>query len=246
MNCGTPRHSPPHRLPWPGAWQSPPPRPPLRPCLIDRVSFFCPRPQLEMCMLQQGSEGGAALPQLGKNPQRGLLIEQEGLGFSTRSPYLPKLGLVKCQGRLDSKRRQSLCLSPLEQTWTQTPRPRRLMVLGSKELGTNVLEFYFVMLANNDQNVFSLVQTCSKYKLESSCCRIYCVNLHGSIDRELDSIDRSLCRLCFLQNFQLSPSSFDVQGFMFCLKYKRGLKTNKWYQSRLLSYCRSFYLRADP
>ena len=29
-------------------------------------------------------------------------------------------------------------------------------VLGSKELGTNVLELHFVMLANHDQNVFSL------------------------------------------------------------------------------------------
>ena len=30
-------------------------------------------------------------------------------------------------------------------------------LLDSKELGTNVLELYFVMLANHDQNVFSLV-----------------------------------------------------------------------------------------
>ena len=30
-------------------------------------------------------------------------------------------------------------------------------LLGSKELGTNVLEFQFVMLVNHDQNVFSLV-----------------------------------------------------------------------------------------
>ena len=30
-------------------------------------------------------------------------------------------------------------------------------LLDSKELGTNVLELYFVMLANYDQNVFSLV-----------------------------------------------------------------------------------------
>ena len=30
------------------------------------------------------------------------------------------------------------------------------MLLGSKELRTNVLEFYFVMLANHDQNVLVL------------------------------------------------------------------------------------------
>ena len=66
-------------------------------------------------------------------------------------------------------------------------------VLGSIELGTNVLELYFVMLANHDQNVlvlFRLVQSmCLYVKLESSSYRIYCVNLPGSINRELDLID---------------------------------------------------------
>ena len=66
-------------------------------------------------------------------------------------------------------------------------------MLGSKELGTNVLEFHFVMLANHDQNVlvlFKLAQSmCLYVKLESSYCRIYCVNLPSSINRELDSID---------------------------------------------------------
>ena len=58
-------------------------------------------------------------------------------------------------------------------------------------------------------------------KLESSYCRIYCENLPGLINQELDSIDRKSCRLFFLQNFQLNPSPFDMWGFMFCLKYKR-------------------------
>ena len=66
------------------------------------------------------------------------------------------------------------------------------MLLGSKELGTNVLELHFVMLANHDQNVlvlFRLAQSmCFYVKLESSYYRIYCVNLPNSIDRELDSI----------------------------------------------------------
>ena len=87
-------------------------------------------------------------------------------------------------------------------------------MLGSKELRTNVLELYFVMSANHDQNVlvlFRLVQSmCLYVKLELSYCRIYCVNLPNSIDRELDSIDRNSCKLFFLQNFQLSPSPFDV------------------------------------
>ena len=42
-------------------------------------------------------------------------------------------------------------------------------------------------------------------------CRIYCVNLPGSIDRELDSIDQKSCRLFFLQNFQLSPSPLRIR-----------------------------------
>ena len=66
-------------------------------------------------------------------------------------------------------------------------------MLGSKELGTNVLELHFVMLENYDQNVlvlFRLAQSmCFYVKLELSYCRIYCVNLSSSINRELDSID---------------------------------------------------------
>ena len=79
---------------------------------------------------------------------------------------------------------------------------QRGSLLGSKELGTNVLELHFVMLANHDQNVlvlFRLAQSMWFYvKLESSYYRIYCVNLLGSIDRELYLIDRKSCRLFFL------------------------------------------------
>ena len=70
---------------------------------------------------------------------------------------------------------------------------QRGSLLGSKELGTNVLELYFIMLANHDQNVLVLFRfaqsMCFYVKLESSYCRIYCVNLPDLIDRELDSID---------------------------------------------------------
>ena len=59
-------------------------------------------------------------------------------------------------------------------------------LLGSKELGTNVLELRFVILANHDQNVlvlFRLAQSmCLYVKLESSYCRIYYVNLPSLID----------------------------------------------------------------
>ena len=47
---------------------------------------------------------------------------------------------------------------------------QRGSLLGSKELGTNVVELYFVMLANHDQNVlvlFSLAQSiCFLCKVE--------------------------------------------------------------------------------
>ena len=57
---------------------------------------------------------------------------------------------------------------------------QRGSLLGSKELGTNVLELHFVMLTNHDQIAQSM---CLYVKLESSYYRIYCVNLLGSIDR---------------------------------------------------------------
>ena len=86
-------------------------------------------------------------------------------------------------------------------------------MLGSKELGTNVLELHFVMLTNHDQNVlvlFRLEVYVFYVKLEPSDYRIYCVNLPGSIDQELDLIDRISCRSFFCKIFQLSPSLFDV------------------------------------
>ena len=75
-------------------------------------------------------------------------------------------------------------------------------MLGFKELGTNILKLQFVMLANHDQNglvLFRLAQNMWLYvKLESSSCKIYYVNLPGSINRELDSIDQKSCILFFL------------------------------------------------
>ena len=55
--------------------------------------------------------------------------------------------------------------------------------------------------------------------------KIIGLNLQGSIDRKLNSIDRTMCSFFFffffLQKFQFSPSSFDVQGFVFHSKYKK-------------------------
>ena len=70
---------------------------------------------------------------------------------------------------------------------------QRGSLLGSKTLGLNVLELQFVMLTNHDRNVlvlFRLAQSMWLYvKLKSGSCKIYYVNLSGSIDRELDFID---------------------------------------------------------
>ena len=97
-------------------------------------------------------------------------------------------------------------------------------LLGSKELGTNVLELRFVILANHDQNVlvlFRLVQSmCLYVKLESSYCRIYYVNLPSLIDRELDLIDRSSCRLFFCRIFQLSQARLTCRVLCFALSIK--------------------------
>ena len=50
--------------------------------------------------------------------------------------------------------------------------PLLCSLLGSKELGTNVLELHFVMLANYDQNVlvlFRLAQSMFKCKVGIEC-----------------------------------------------------------------------------
>ena len=47
------------------------------------------------------------------------------------------------------------------------------------------------------------------------------LNLQDSINRKLESINRISCRFIFLQNFQFSPSPFDMKGFMFYSKYEK-------------------------
>ena len=98
-------------------------------------------------------------------------------------------------------------------------------LLGSRTLGLNVLELHCVMLANHYQNVLvfvlDLLKVCLYVKLESSVLQdLLCKSVQ--LDRSRIRLDRSkLVQIVFLQNFQLSPSPFDIQGFMFCLKYKR-------------------------
>ena len=84
-------------------------------------------------------------------------------------------------------------------------------MLGSKELGTNVLELYFVMLANYDQNVLVLFRPAQSIYflckvgielLEDLLCK------SAWLDRSRIRLDRSKLRQnVFLQNFptQLKP-----------------------------------------
>ena len=53
-------------------------------------------------------------------------------------------------------------------------------------------------------------------------CRIYCVNLPSSIDRELDLIDRSSCRLFFCRIFHLAQACLTcrILCFVLCIKGK--------------------------
>ena len=80
-----------------------------------------------------------------------------------------------------------------------------MLLLGSKTLGLNVLKFQFVMLANHDQNVFSLVldllKVCLYVKLESSVLQdLLCKSVW--LDQSKIRLNRSkLVQIVFLQNF---------------------------------------------
>ena len=75
-------------------------------------------------------------------------------------------------------------------------------LLGFKYLGTNVLELYFVMLANHDQNVLvfvlDLLKMCFSVKLESSVLQdLLCKS--AWLDRSRIRLDRSkLVQIVFL------------------------------------------------
>ena len=57
-------------------------------------------------------------------------------------------------------------------------------------------------------------------KLESSSCRIYCVNLPSLIDQELDSIDRKSCRLFFCRISNLTQVHMTCRVLCFALSIK--------------------------
>ena len=90
-------------------------------------------------------------------------------------------------------------------------------LLGSKELGINVLELYFVMLANHDQNVLVLFRIA-----QSICflCKIWIELLQDLLcksawfDRSRIRLDQSKLRQkVFLQNFPTQPKLVWRVGF---------------------------------
>ena len=90
-------------------------------------------------------------------------------------------------------------------------------LLGSKTLGTKCIRISICnVLANHDQNLesrFRLLKVCLVVKLESSVCRIYWTK-STRLNRSKIGLDRSnLAQIFFffcVQNFQLSPSPYDV------------------------------------
>ena len=81
-------------------------------------------------------------------------------------------------------------------------------LLGSKKLGTNVLELQCVMLANYDQNIWSkfrLLKVCFCVKLESSALQALLYK-SARLDQSKIRLGRSkLVQIIFLQNFPTQP-----------------------------------------
>ena len=102
---------------------------------------------------------------------------------------------------------------------------QRGSLLGSKTLGTNVLELQFVICWQTMIKIQSLglglLKVCLIVKLESSDCRNYWTKF-ARLDRSKIRFNRSKhVQIYFLQKFQFSPNPFDLQGFVFYSKYKR-------------------------
>ena len=90
-----------------------------------------------------------------------------------------------------------------------------LLLLGYKTLGTKYIRTSLcIMLANHGQNIefrFRLAQSVFICKSWNWVIAGFIgLNLQGSIDRKLGSINRTLGIFIFLQNFQFSPSLFNV------------------------------------
>ena len=78
-------------------------------------------------------------------------------------------------------------------------------LLGSKELGINVLELHFVMLANYDQNVLVL------FRLAQSMC--FNVKLESSYYRNL------LCKFAWLDQSRIRLNRLKVVQIVFSAEF---------------------------
>ena len=93
----------------------------------------------------------------------------------------------------------------------------KVALLGSKELGTNVLELYFVVLANHDQNVLVL------FRLAQSICFSCKVGIEFLQDLLCKSawLDQSRIRLdrskSYLRYKRENPSHVFGMLFMLCV-----------------------------
>ena len=86
-----------------------------------------------------------------------------------------------------------------------------LLMLGSKTLGTNVLELQFVLcwqiMIKTQSLGLGLLKVCLFVKLESSNCRIYWTKF-ARLDRSKIRLDRSNhVQIYFSAEFQFSPNS---------------------------------------
>ena len=80
---------------------------------------------------------------------------------------------------------------------------QRGSLLGSKTLGKKCIRTsLYIMLANHDQNIESRFRLAQSVFICKSWNRVIArfigLNLQGSTDRKLDSIDQTSCRLIFL------------------------------------------------
>ena len=99
-------------------------------------------------------------------------------------------------------------------------------LLGSKTLGTKCIRTSLcIMLANHDQNVESRFRLAQSVFICKSWNRVIAgfigLNLQGSIDWKLDLINRTSCKLIFLQNFPTQPKpSLTCRVLCFTLSIK--------------------------
>ena len=99
----------------------------------------------------------------------------------------------------------------LQPSFNRALRVKQSFLLGSKDLGSKCFRTSMCNVGKPWSKLKSLDLGYSKYvncKVEIEWLQKITVHfLQGSINRKLDSIDRSSCRLFFYKNLQLKPKS---------------------------------------